>query len=168
MPKCNRNQRSPSARTNRCLPWRRLDLKHRPFNRRASSRAETLFNTYALRTSTPMIRWCSEVASRYRLKISTSGNSGMSERDAGNRACEQSMRKERWQRRQDCLRHVYFARAHQHDCGVVFFPFCRVETQAATLDACSLGSETCFSTSAVCFVDAVFAISACETMPQQL
>src|SRR5947207_11224524 len=78
MPKCNRSQRSPSARTKRCFPWRRLDSKQRPFNRRTSSRAETPFKIYALRTSTPMIRWCSDVAFRYRLNVSTSGNSGIS------------------------------------------------------------------------------------------
>jgi hypothetical protein len=77
MPKCNRSHRSPSARTNRCLPWRRLDSKRCPFNRRASSRPETPFKTYALRISTPMIRWCNDVASRYRLNISTSGSSGI-------------------------------------------------------------------------------------------
>src|SRR6266550_7286755 len=78
MPKCNRSQRSPSACTKRCFPWRRLDSKQRPFNRRTSSRAETPFKIYALRTSTPMIRWCSDVAFRYRLNVSTSGNSGIS------------------------------------------------------------------------------------------
>src|SRR5439155_18384334 len=77
MPKCSRSQRSPSTRTNRCLPWRRLDSKERPFNRRASSRPETPFKTYALRTSISLIRWCNDVASRYRLNISTSGSSGI-------------------------------------------------------------------------------------------
>src|SRR6266496_3775388 len=77
MPKCSRSQKSPSVRTNRCLPWRRLDSKRRLFNRRSSSRAETPFNTYALRTSTFAMRWCNDVALRYRLKISTSGSSGM-------------------------------------------------------------------------------------------
>src|SRR5207249_3518399 len=77
MPKCSRSQKSPSVRTNRCLPWRRLDSKRRLFNRRSSSRAETPFNTYALRTSTFAMRWCNDVALRYRLKVSTSGSSGM-------------------------------------------------------------------------------------------
>src|SRR6266576_7307781 len=77
MPKCSRSQKSPSVRTNRCLPWRRLDSKRRLFNRRSSSRDETPFNTYALRTSTFAMRWCNDVALRYRLKVSTSGSSGM-------------------------------------------------------------------------------------------
>src|SRR6266516_5543386 len=77
MPKCSRSQKSPSVRTNRCLPWRRLDSKRRLFNRRSSSRTETPFNTYALRTSRFAMRWCNDVALRYRLKISTSGSSGM-------------------------------------------------------------------------------------------
>ena len=35
MPKCNRNQSSSPARTNKCLPCRRLFSKRRPFSRRA-------------------------------------------------------------------------------------------------------------------------------------
>src|SRR6266480_7181058 len=77
MPKCSRSQKSPSVRTNRCFPWRRLDSKRRPFNRRASPCAETPFKMYALRTSTFAMRWCNDVALRYRLKVSTSGSSGM-------------------------------------------------------------------------------------------
>src|SRR5215207_6059169 len=71
------SQPPSSSPTKRFLPRRRVDSNLRPFRVFCSLRAETPPRILLLRTSTDSIFWCSEVDFTYRLKTSTSGNSGM-------------------------------------------------------------------------------------------